>query len=133
MDLRQIHTEDVFGPSLERVSVSRSNAKVKVNGNKKRAVHSHHPPAATEWSVVLHAFCNALAANNVTLQDTGPFHHCQGLISAACLRFIFGKTSLALVSRFSFVTENDMIAAYQLKSFPITITDVRGYYILRES
>ena len=49
------------------------------------------PPAATEW--------NALAANNVTQHQTGPFRRCGGgVISAACVRFVFGKTSLALVS-----------------------------------
>jgi len=48
------------------------------------------PPAATEW--------NALPGNNVMQQQTGPFRRCRGrLISAACVRFMFGKTSLALV------------------------------------
>ena len=48
------------------------------------------PPASTEW--------NALAANNVTQhQQTEPFRRCQGVISAACVRSVFGKTSLALV------------------------------------
>jgi len=68
----------------------RSN--VKVTGDKKRAVHSHHPPAATEW--------NELSENNfMQQQQTEPFCWCQGggAISAACVRFIFGKTSLALV------------------------------------
>jgi len=43
-----------------------------------------------------------LAANNVTQQQMGPFHHWQGVILAACVRFMFGKTSLA---RFLFVYE----------------------------
>jgi len=47
------------------------------------------PPTATEW--------NALAANNVINQQTGPFRRCQGVISAFCVQFVFGKTSLALV------------------------------------
>jgi len=44
--------------------------------------------AATEWK--------ALVAN-VTQQRTAPFRRCQGVISAACVRCMFGKTSLALV------------------------------------
>jgi len=49
-----------------------------------------HPPAATEW--------NTLAANKVMHQETGPFRCCRSMISAACLRFMFGKTSLTVVS-----------------------------------
>jgi len=64
--------------------------------------------------------CNVLAANNVTQQQTGPFRYCQGVMGmhstgdafaasnvrqrgrsviniAACVQFMFGKTSLALV------------------------------------
>jgi len=44
MDLRQIHREDVFGPSFGRVFMSRS--KVEVTRDKKRALHSHHPPGS---------------------------------------------------------------------------------------
>jgi len=62
----------------------------------KRAVHSHHPspPAlpAMEW--------NALSANNIIHQPTGPFHHYRGVISAGCVWFMFGETSLALVNNF---------------------------------
>ena len=52
--------------------------------------------------------CNALAANNVMQQQTGRFCHCCGgdgvhrqrersviYVAAACVRFMFGKTSLA--------------------------------------
>ena len=48
--------------------------------------------------------CNALAANNVKQQQTGSFHHCRGVmgvhrqtaaLSAACVQFVFDKTSLA--------------------------------------
>jgi len=41
MDLRYIHREDMSGPSLGQVWMSRS--KVMVTRDKKRAVHSHHP------------------------------------------------------------------------------------------
>jgi len=37
-------------------------------------------------------------ANNVMQQQTGPLRRCRGMISAAYVRFLFGKTSLALVS-----------------------------------
>jgi len=47
------------------------------------------PPAATEWKT--------LAVNDVTQQRTAPFRRCQGMISAACVRCMFRKTSLALV------------------------------------
>jgi len=41
---------------------------------------------------------NALAAHNVMQQQTGPFCCCRRVILAACVQFMFGKTSLALVS-----------------------------------
>jgi len=86
-DLRQIHREDMFGPSLGRVWMSRS--KIKVTRNKKCTVQSHHPPAATEW--------NMLAADDVTQQKVGPFRCClEGWFwGPAC--GLFGKTSFALV------------------------------------
>jgi len=43
MDLRQIHREDVFDPSLGRVWMS----KVKVTTDKKHAVHSRCPRQRT--------------------------------------------------------------------------------------
>jgi len=55
---------------------------------------------------------NVLAVNNVMQQQTGPFRRCVGVIGvhrqrgrgviyvAACVRFVFGKTSLALVAIF---------------------------------
>jgi len=52
-----------------------SRSKVKVTRDKKHAVHSHHPLAATEW--------NALTANNVMQQQTAPLCHCQGVILGA--------------------------------------------------
>jgi len=50
------------------------------------------PPAATEW--------NALPANDAKHQQMGPFSRCLGVISAACVRCMFGKTSLAVVILF---------------------------------
>jgi len=46
------------------------------------------PPAAYEWY--------ALAATIVKQQRTWPFHRCRGVISGACMWFMFCKTSLAL-------------------------------------
>jgi len=63
-------------------SLARTSVNVKVKGQRSRSpgtkntMHSHHPPAATEW--------NTLAANNVTHQQKGPFRRCRGVISAAC-------------------------------------------------
>jgi len=42
--------------------------------------------------------CNAVAANNVTQQQMGPFRRCRGVMSAACVWYMFGKTSLAEVT-----------------------------------
>jgi len=55
--------------SLARTSL---NVKVKGQGHQgqKHAVHSHHPLIATAW--------NALSANNVMQQQTGPFRRCRG-------------------------------------------------------
>ena len=56
MDLRQIHTEDVFRPSLKRVWMSRSIG-TRSPGTK-NALCTHNTPAVwTEW--------NALVADNV--------------------------------------------------------------------
>ena len=46
------------------------------------------PPAAMEW--------NALAANNIMQQQTGPFRRCQGSFRRPVCS-LFGKTSLAVV------------------------------------
>jgi len=65
-------------------SLAQMSLNVKVTGQghqqQKRAVHSHHPLAATEW--------NAHAANNVIQQQTAPFHRCQMTIWAACVQFV---------------------------------------------
>ena len=87
MDLRQICL--VFHVDEFECQSQRS----KSPGTKKYAMRSHHPPAATEW--------NALTANNVMRQQMGPFRcYWGGVISAGCMHFMFGKTSLA---RSSFV------------------------------
>jgi len=90
MDLCQIHRKDVFGPSLGRVWMSRW--KIKSPGAKTRCALPS-PQAATE--------CNALAANDAAQQQTGPFHGCLGVISAASMQFMFDKTSLDLVQFYS--------------------------------
>ena len=43
MDLRQIHTEDMFGPSFGRVWTSRTKVKGQGQQGQKRAVDSQHP------------------------------------------------------------------------------------------
>jgi len=84
--------------SLARTSL---NVKVKGQGTKKHAMHSHQPPAPRQrmngpFCCMTH--CNALAANNVTQQQMGPFRRCQKVIPSAFVWFMFGKTSLAPVS-----------------------------------
>jgi len=44
---------------------------------------------------------NMLAGNNVIQQQTATFYRCWGVIYAACMGFLFGKTSLALVTAHS--------------------------------
>jgi len=86
-DLREIHREDVFGPLLGRVWMSRS--KIKVIRNKKHAVHSHYPQQRRNGTSWLQ-----------TTSCSSRWHHsvaAGGVISVACMRFMFGKTSLALV------------------------------------
>jgi len=46
---------------------------------------------------------NALTANNVIQQQTGPLRRCMGVAVCGCVRFMFGKTSLA-TSIYFFVT-----------------------------
>ena len=73
-DMRHIHREDVFGPSLGRVWISRSN--VEVTRDKKCAVHSHHPQ---QWQNGMHSL-------QITLRR-GRWHHSVaregGVISAS--------------------------------------------------
>jgi len=70
---------------------------VKVKGQ------GHHEQISSPFKM----HCNALAANNVTQQQTGPLRRCrEGVMAvhrqrgpgvmyvAACVQFMFGKTSL---------------------------------------
>jgi len=80
-DLHQIHMEDVFGPSLERVWMSRSPGT-------KRAVYSYHPRQRRNGTCWL----------QITLCSSRRDHFvAAGGDFGCCVRFIFGKTSLALV------------------------------------
>ena len=75
--------------SLARTSLYQGQrSKVKVTRDK-NALSLPSTPAATEW--------NALAAINVVQQQTAPCCHYRG-ISADCVRCMFSKTPLALVS-----------------------------------
>jgi len=91
-DLREIHRVDVFGPSLERVWMSRSKAKGQGHEGQKTRLTLLSPPAAHEWYV--------LAANSVQKQQTIPFRPFQRLISGACMRCMHAKTSLAPILLF---------------------------------
>jgi len=88
MNLRQIHTEDVFGSLLGQVWMSRS--KVKVTRDKKRAVHSHNPRQQQNGTCLLQiTSCSSRRHHSVAAG--------RRVISAACVRFMFRKTSLARV------------------------------------
>jgi len=68
-----------------------SRSKVKGQGHQRQRTRAalSSPPAATEW--------NTLAVNDVTAAADGTIPLLPGVISAACVRFMFGKTSSALV------------------------------------
>jgi len=87
MDLHQIHMEDVFGPSLGRVGMSRS--KVKVTRDKKHAMHSITP---RQWR-------NETRTLQIT-SSSSRWDHSVAVVLVACVWFMFGKTSLALVLPF---------------------------------
>jgi len=72
-DLHQIHSEDVLGPSLGRVWMSKSNVKV-TRDKKNRKLLSHpHWQCIVQWG-------DSIAC----------------LLTADCVRFILGKTSFAV-------------------------------------
>jgi len=74
--VHQIHMEDVFGPSLGRVGMSRSKVKGQgQQGGTKTPCALTTPPPTTEW--------NALAANNVTHSLTLPRDDFAGLRALA--------------------------------------------------
>ena len=66
-------------------SLARTNLNVKVKGHRsrspgtKRAVHFHHPRQRRNGPCCCMMHCNALAANNVTQQQTRPLRRCRGL------------------------------------------------------
>jgi len=70
--------------------MSRSRVKGQGCQGQKSALCTPITPAAMKWK--------ALAANNVTQLQTGPFRRCQGEGDFGGLQSMFGKTSLALVS-----------------------------------
>jgi len=77
-----------------------STSKVKGQGHQgqKRAVHSHHPAAANEWFVLLHAALKlARCKQHHAANGTIPLPPGGGVISAACVWLMCGKTSLALI------------------------------------
>jgi len=78
-------------------AVARTSLNVKVKGQGHQG----------QISSPLQMHCNTLAANNVHQRQMGPLRRCQGVIIvhkqcgqgvlyvAACVRFMFGKTSVA--------------------------------------
>jgi len=94
--------EDVFGPSLGRVWMSRSRSP----GEKTGCVLPS-PPAATEW--------NSLAANNVIQQQTGPFCHCWRVISTSKVINVHDSPSASCIHGSHVVT----IAARRTRHFLI--------------
>ena len=73
-------------------SLAQASLNVKGHGHQGQKMHCalSSPPAVTEW--------NALAANVVMQQQTGPFLCCRGCDFGSLCVFMFGKISLALVS-----------------------------------
>jgi len=114
-DLRQIHREDVFHPSLGRIWMWRSKVKVTRDKN---ALHCALPsPLSHDGMERARYKCHAPA------DDTIP--SLSGMISAACVWSIFGKTFLAAVWDFFFQKYfvNDFLS--ELKQFPIVLVENR--------
>jgi len=78
-DLRQIHSKYVCKPSLGRVWMSMSKVKGQGHQGQKRAENSHYPRQRRNGPIC--------CMQRVTM-------HCQ---RGTCVRFMFGKTYLALV------------------------------------
>jgi len=78
----KILVEFEFGDQRLKVKVTRD----------KNAFSVADTPGAYEWY--------ALAANSLQQQRTGLFRGCQGVFSGACVRCVFGESSLALVSKY---------------------------------
>ena len=79
-------------PRSDEFECQGQRSKVKVTRDKKRAVHSHHPGSLR----MVRARCkrpHAAADRTISLLP-GP-----GVISAACVWFMFGRTSSAVVCR----------------------------------
>jgi len=77
-----------------------SRSKVKVTRDKNALRTAITPQQQTNGPFCCMMRCNALAANNVMQQQTRPFRRCWGMISAACVQFVFGfyQTQTADVS-----------------------------------
>jgi len=58
--------------------------------------------------------CYALAANSVVQQRTGPFRGCHAVFSAACVPFMFGETSVALVTGSIAISAKRRYLSYRL-------------------
>ena len=86
-DLHQIHTEDVIGPSLGWIWMSRSKVKGQVTRDK-NALGTAITPGSDRMEGVRCKWCHEAA--------DGTIPSLPGVISAACVQFMFGKTSLAL-------------------------------------
>ena len=96
MDLREIHSEDVFGPSLGRVWMSRSKVKVTRDKAGKTAASS---PLTVHCNVcTVHCKWCAAADGTIPSPSGGDGSAWWQELSAACVRCMFGKTSLALIS-----------------------------------
>jgi len=55
----------------------------------KRAVHPRDPRQRTNGPFCCMTHCNALAANNVTQKQTGPFRHCRGDFDGLCTVYVW--------------------------------------------
>jgi len=104
----QIHREDVFGPSLGWDWMSRS--KVKVTRDK----YSPHWKCIVTWTLQITSSSSRWDHSVAAGGDAS---------AAACMQFMFGKTSLALVrvfmqSTFSNVCEENAAQIALLNQFP---------------
>jgi len=103
-------------PGSDEFECQGQRSKSKITRDKKRAVHSHHPRRRTNGPFCCMTHCDALAATNITQQQTRSLRRCcMGVISAACVRLMFDKTSLAFVF---FLTSCRLIMSRNERALP---------------
>jgi len=106
MDLRQIHTEEVFDPLLRQVWMSRSKVKCQGQQGQKTFCDLQHPQHRLNRMRSLQ--------KRSRKQQMRRFHHCQGVTSPTCMCWAWWATARSFLG-YTFITppfpEIDIIRA----------------------